>query len=95
MGDHATSNDPAANAPDAATYGKGKGKATDPTNEMSMDEEDSESESEPELVSLSNFFPHFKAFNRFLVLTCAFPGAEWYVPSAYRPNCHRLRCFLA
>ncbi|KAJ5584132.1 histone chaperone domain CHZ-domain-containing protein [Penicillium hispanicum] len=48
MGDHATSNDPAANAPDAAAFEKGKGKAQDPTNEMSMDEE-SESESENEL----------------------------------------------
>lgn len=51
MGDHATFNDPAANAPDAAAFEKGKGKAQDPTTEMSMDEE-SESESENEPVSL-------------------------------------------
>ena len=50
MGDHATFNDPAANAPDAAAFEKGKGKAEDPTNELSMDEE-SDSESDAELVS--------------------------------------------
>lgn len=45
------SNDPAANAPDAAAY-KGKGKAEDPSIEMSMDEDESESENEhEELVS--------------------------------------------
>ncbi|KAJ5105174.1 hypothetical protein NUU61_002521 [Penicillium alfredii] len=51
MGDHATlSNDPAANAPDAAFADKGKGKAQDPTQELSMDEDESESESENEMA---------------------------------------------
>lgn len=53
MGDHATVNDPAANAPDAATVEKGKGKAQaqEPTQDLSMDEDESESESENEMVS--------------------------------------------
>lgn len=54
MGDHATTNDPAANAPDAAfaDKGKGKGKAQDPTTqELSMDEDESGSESENEMVN--------------------------------------------
>lgn len=42
------SNDPAANAPDAAAY-KGKGKAVeDPSQDLSMDEETEESENENE-----------------------------------------------
>ncbi|KAJ5156489.1 hypothetical protein N7492_009292 [Penicillium capsulatum] len=49
MGDHATFNDPAANAPDAAAYDKGKGKA-DPAQEVSMDEDESESEDELEVA---------------------------------------------
>jgi CO dehydrogenase/acetyl-CoA synthase beta subunit len=54
MGDNhqaTLSNDPAANAPDAAAAdkGKGKGKAADePTLEMSMDEEEDTDESEAE-----------------------------------------------
>lgn len=52
MGDHATINDPAANAPDAASADKGKSKAQEPTQELSMDEDESESESENEMVSL-------------------------------------------
>lgn len=57
MGDRATINDPAANAPDAAFADKGKGKAQDPTNELSMEEDDSESGSEAEMVSrLHNSF---------------------------------------
>lgn len=51
MGDHATLNDPAANAPDAAFAEKGKGKAQEPTQDLSMDEDESESESENEMVS--------------------------------------------
>ncbi|KAJ9194290.1 hypothetical protein DTO166G4_3391 [Paecilomyces variotii] len=50
MGDSSFT-DPAANAPDAAAYEKGKGKATeqDPTaQEMSMDEDESSEESGPE-----------------------------------------------
>jgi hypothetical protein len=43
------SNDPAANAPDAAAADKGKGKAVEePTQEMSMDEEEDSDESEAE-----------------------------------------------
>lgn len=57
MGDHVTTNDPAANAPDAAFADKGKckgkGKAQDPTTqELSMDEDESESESENEMVNV-------------------------------------------
>jgi hypothetical protein len=54
MGDNhqaTLSNDPAANAPDAAAVdkGKGKGKAIEePTLEMSMDEEEDSDESEAE-----------------------------------------------
>lgn len=57
MGDNhqaTLSNDPAANAPDAAAADKGKGKAADePSLEMSMDEEEDSDESEAEeMVSL-------------------------------------------
>ncbi|KAK9552088.1 Histone H2A.Z-specific chaperone CHZ1 [Aspergillus fumigatus] len=52
MGDNhqaTLSNDPAANAPDAAAADKGKGKAADePSLEMSMDEEEDSDESEAE-----------------------------------------------
>lgn len=51
MGDQATLNDPAANAPDAAVAEKGKGKAQEPPQDLSMDEDESESESENEMVS--------------------------------------------
>ncbi|KAJ5693292.1 hypothetical protein N7462_002715 [Penicillium macrosclerotiorum] len=50
MGDYATTNDPAANAPDAAFAEKGKGKAQDPTHDLSMDEDESDSESEAEMA---------------------------------------------
>ena len=70
------SNEPAANAPDAAAY-KGKGKAAeDPSvaQEMSMDEDESEeSENEnEELVSLQwiNWFQHTD--RKTLVLTFVF-----------------------
>jgi hypothetical protein len=46
MGDQATSfNDPAANAPDAAAFEKGKGKAVD---DVSMDEDEEASSDEEE-----------------------------------------------
>lgn len=52
MGDHATiSNDPAANAPDAAFADKGKGRAYEPTQELSMEEDESDS-SEDEMVGI-------------------------------------------
>ena len=57
MGDHATINDPAANAPDAAFAEKGKGKAQNPTQGLGMDEDDSESESENEMVCLQCLQP--------------------------------------
>lgn len=56
MGDSSFT-DPAANAPDAAAYEKGKGKATeqDPTaQEMSMDEDESSEESGPEELVWKN-----------------------------------------
>ncbi|OJJ73017.1 hypothetical protein ASPBRDRAFT_54784 [Aspergillus brasiliensis CBS 101740] len=50
MGDNnqaTTGFDPAANAPDAAAWDKGKGKATEPTQDLRMDDDESE-ESEAE-----------------------------------------------
>lgn len=64
MGDHATLNDPAANAPDAAFAEKGKGKAQEPPQDLSMDEDESESESENEMVSLQ-----FNGYEKVLELT--------------------------
>ncbi|KAL4875562.1 histone chaperone domain CHZ-domain-containing protein [Aspergillus karnatakaensis] len=50
MGDQATfpGNDPAAHAPDAAAYDKGKGKAIDDPMDVSMDEDEESEESEAE-----------------------------------------------
>lgn len=42
------SNDPAAHAPDAAAYGKGKGKAVEDPMDVSMDEDDESDESDAE-----------------------------------------------
>lgn len=57
MGDHDQQvtdySDPAANAPDAAAYGKGKGKAVDAHDDVNMGEEDedeSSDEDEDEMV---------------------------------------------
>ncbi|GAT20287.1 hypothetical protein RIB2604_00608800 [Aspergillus luchuensis] len=58
MGDNnqaTTGFDPAANAPDAAAWDKGKGKATDPTQDMRMDDDESdESEAEEMLEPHTN-----------------------------------------
>lgn len=50
MGDHSVTDysDPAANAPDAAAYGKGKGKAADAYDDVNMGEEEDEESSEEE-----------------------------------------------
>ncbi|KAL4868222.1 histone chaperone domain CHZ-domain-containing protein [Aspergillus spectabilis] len=50
MGDHATfqGNDPAAHAPEAAAYDKGKGKAIDDPMDVSMDEDEESEESDAE-----------------------------------------------
>jgi hypothetical protein len=54
MGDNnqaTTGFDPAANAPDAAAWDKGKGKATDPTQDMRMDDDESDESEAEEMVS--------------------------------------------
>lgn len=72
MGDNdrtTLSNDPAANAPDAAAVDKGKGKAVDTTRDYEMggdDVESSEDESAEEMVSA------------FLVYSCQSPCDETY-----------------
>lgn len=50
MGDHSVTDysDPAANAPDAAAYGKGKGKAADAYADVNMGEEEDDESSEEE-----------------------------------------------
>lgn len=50
MGDHSVTDysDPAANAPDAAAYGKGKGKAADAYDDVNMGEEEDDESSEEE-----------------------------------------------
>ncbi|KAF3402407.1 Histone H2A.Z-specific chaperone chz1 [Talaromyces pinophilus] len=50
MGDHSVAgySDPAANAPDAAAYEKGKGKAADAYDDVNMGEEEDEESSEEE-----------------------------------------------
>jgi hypothetical protein len=50
MGDHSVTgySDPAANAPDAAAYEKGKGKAADAYDDVNMGEEEDEESSEEE-----------------------------------------------
>ncbi|KUL85799.1 hypothetical protein ZTR_07376 [Talaromyces verruculosus] len=50
MGDHSVTDysDPAANAPDAAAYGKGKGKAAEAYDDVNMGEEEDEESSEEE-----------------------------------------------
>lgn len=50
MGDHSVTdyNDPAANAPDAAAYDKGKGKAAEPHGDVNMGEEEDDDSSEEE-----------------------------------------------
>ncbi|TPR08372.1 adenylate kinase family protein [Aspergillus niger] len=53
MGDNnqaTTGFDPAANAPDAAAWDKGKGKATDPTQDMRMDDDESDESEAEEMI---------------------------------------------
>lgn len=82
-------NDPAANAPDAATY-KGKGKAEDPSVEMSMDEEDSEdSENENEELVSSEFLRSKCQKTHYGILTL------FQVPEGkYRPSFDYIRFSL-
>lgn len=66
MGDHSVTdyNDPAANAPDAAAYDKGKGKAAKPHGDVNMGEEEdddsSEEEDEEEMVWTLSRLPCFQ-----------------------------------
>ncbi|GKZ22734.1 histone H2A.Z-specific chaperone [Aspergillus brasiliensis] len=53
MGDNnqaTTGFDPAANAPDAAAWDKGKGKATEPTQDLRMDDDESEESEAEEMI---------------------------------------------
>ena len=58
-------NDPAANAPDAAAYEKGKGKAVEDPMDVSMDEDEESDESDAEPVCVQHRFFSMQLLTQF------------------------------